>query len=240
VIPSVLRIDRERGWLLTGDAGTPLREHVADPPDPTIWHELLPLCAELQLELSASVEELLAMEVPDKRPEQLPPVYGDLLSRWPAATAAPSQEQIETLVDGVGDTIPASLVHEEFQDHNILLRGGGPVLIDWAEAAVEHPFYGLVNTFRGLVDRWGFEPGTDDLLRLRDAYLEAWTRFAPLPQLIGIFELAYPLGMLSRALTWDRLLTGLDESDRAEYEGFVPAWLEMATETLEGKARLGS
>ena len=240
VIPGVLRIDTERGWLLTRDAGTPLRDRIADPPDPAIWHELLPLCAELQIELCTSVEELLALEVPDNRSEQLAPVYGDLLSRWPAATSAPSQEQIDALVAGVGDTIPASLVHEEFQDNNILLRGNDPVLIDWAEAAVEHPFCGLVNTFRGLVDRWGFEPGTDDLLRLRDAYLEPWTSFAPLPQLIGVFELAYPLGMLSRARTWDRLLTGLDESDRAEYEGFVPAWLEMASETLEGKATLGS
>jgi hypothetical protein len=240
VIPTVLRIDAERGWLLTRDAGTPLRDRIAGPPDPTIWHELLPLCAELQIELYVSVGELLALEVPNKRPEQLAPLYGDLLSRWPAATSAPSHEQIDGLVDGVGDTIPASLVHEEFQDNNILLRGDDPVLIDWAEAAVEHPFCGLVNTFRGLVDRWGFEPGADDLRRLRDAYLEPWTRFSPLPQLIEVFELAYPLGMLSRALTWDRLLMGLDETDRAEYEGFVPAWLEMASETLEGKATLGS
>jgi hypothetical protein len=240
VIPRVLRIDSERGWLLTWDAGTPLREHIADPPDPTIWDELLPLCVELQIELCASVEELLAMEVPDKRSERLAPAYPDLLSRWPAAETAPSQDEIEALVDRLGDTIPASLAHEEFQDHNILLRGNDSVVIDWAEAAVEHPFCGLVNTFRGLVDRWGLEPGAPELLRLRDAYLEPWTEFAPLPQLIELFELAYPLGMLCRALTWDRLLTELAESDRAEYAGFVPAWLEMASETLEGKARLGS
>jgi Phosphotransferase enzyme family len=239
VIPDVLRIDGERGWLLTRDAGTPLREHMANPPDPTIWDDLLPLCAELQIELCTSVDDLLALGVPDKRTEKLAPGYGDLLSRWAVAATAPSQEQIDELVDGVGETIPPSLAHEEFQDHNILLREGDSVLMDWAEAAVEHPFGGLVNTFRGLVDRWGFEPGAHELLRLRDAYLEPWTKFAPLPQLIAIFELTYPLGMLCRAMTWDRLLTTLSESERAEYASFVPAWLQMAAETLEGKARLG-
>jgi Phosphotransferase enzyme family len=239
VIPSVLCIDIERAWLLMRDAGTPLREHIGDPPDPTLWDELLPLYAELQIELCASVEDLLALEVPDKRTEQLAPGYGDLLSRWPSTATAPSQGQIDALVAGVGDTVPPSIAHEEFQDHNILLRGEDPVLIDWAEAAVEHPFCGLVNTFRGLVDRWGLEPGAHELLRLRDAYLEPWTRFAPLPELIAVFELAYPLGMVCRAMTWDRLLTKLSESERAEYAGFVPAWLQMAAETLEGKARLG-
>jgi hypothetical protein len=46
--------------------------------------------------------------------------------------------------------------------------------------------------------------------------------------------------MLCRALTLDRLLTKLPGSERAEYAHFVPAWLEMASETLEGKATLGT
>jgi hypothetical protein len=61
-----------------------------------------------------------------------------------------------------------------------------------------------------------------------------------LPKLIDLFELAYPLGMLCRALTWDRLLTTLTRSARADYANFVPAWLEVLSETLEGKARLGT
>ena len=240
VIPGVIRVDLEREWLLTRDAGSPLREHIAEPPEHAIWHDLLPLYATFQIELCASVEDLLALGVPDKRPEQVAAVYGDVLSRWPAATAAPSQEKIDELVDGVGATIPASLAHEELQDNNILLRDGDPVLIDSAEAAVAHPLCGLVNTFRGLVDRWGLEPGAPDLLRLRDAYLEPWSGFAPIPELVDLFELAYPLGMVCRALSWDRLLSGLADSDRGEFAGFVPAWLEMAAETLDGKARLGS
>ena len=239
LVPDVLRVDADRGWLLSRGAGTSLRDHIADPPDAAIWSDLLPLYAELQIELAASVEDLLALGVPDNRPESLVGAYEDLVSRWPAATNAPPVE-VARSVEGLGDTIPASLSHEELTDHNILLRDGAPVVIDWAEAVIEHPFCGLVNTFRGLVDRWGFEAGAPELVALRDAYLEPWTTFAPLSRLPELFELAYPLGMLCRALSWDRLLAGLPARDRSQLQDFVPAWLEMAAEALAGKARLGS
>jgi Phosphotransferase enzyme family len=240
LVPDVLGIDANRGWLLTRNAGKSLLDEIADPPDPAIWSQLLPLCAELQIELASSVDELLVLGVPDSRPELLGQVYEDLLARRPESESAPTAAEIAQLIEGLGDTIPASLTHEEFQDHNILLRDGDPVVIDWAEAVIEHPFCGLVNTFRGLVSRWGLEPVSSSLLDLRDAYLEPWTSFAPPSRLVELFELAYPLGMLCRALSWDRLLAGLPEHDLSEYEPFVPAWLDMASDTLEGKATLGT
>ena len=239
LIPDVLRIDADRAWMLTRHAGENLRDQIADPPDPAIWSDLLPLYAEVQIELTSSVEELLALRVPDSRPELLGQVYEDLSWRS-KSKRAPTANEIARLVDGLGDTIPASLAHEEFQDQNILLRDGDPVVIDWAEAVIEHPFCGLVNTFRSLVDRWGFEPGAPELLRLRDAYLEPWTIVAPHSRLVELFELAYPLGMLCRALSWDRLIAALPGHDLSEFEPFVPAWLEMASDALEGKARLGT
>lgn len=240
LVPDVLQIDAKHGWLLTRHAGSNLFDHIADPPNAAIWGDLLPLCAELQIELAASVEELLALGVPDSRPEALGRGYEDLLSRWPSAVDAPPVAEIADLIERLGDTIPASLTHEEFQDHNILLRDGAPVVIDWAEAVIEHPFCGLVNTFRSLVDRWGFEAGAPDLLALRDAYLEPWTTFAPLSRLTELFEAAYPLGMLCRAVSWDRLLAELPADERGEFDRFAPVWLGLASETLEGKARLGS
>jgi Ser/Thr protein kinase RdoA (MazF antagonist) len=240
LIADVIRIDGDRAWMLTRDAGRSLRERLADHPDTGIWSELLPLCAELQLELSASVDELLLLGVPDSRPQLLGEVYEDLLTRCTDAEHAPRADVVAQLVERLGDTIPASLTHEELQDQNILLDDGRPVIIDWAEAVIAHPFCGLVNTFRSLVDRWGFEPGSPDLLRLRDAYLEPWTNVAPFSRLVDLFELAYPLGMVCRALSWDRLLHALPGHDLSEFEPFVPAWLEMAAETLQGKARLGS
>jgi len=239
VIPVVLEIDAERAWMLTRDAGTQLRDHIADSPDPAIWDQLLPLYAELQIELSDSVAELLALGTSDKRPEQVVLAWEGVLSRW-EPEKAPPQREIAALAERLGDTIPASLAHEEFGDNNILLSDGSPVIIDWAESAIEHPFCGLVNTFRGLTYRWGFEPGAPELLRLRDVYLEPWTRFAPLPELVELFTAAYALGMACRALTWDRLVWPLTGPERAEYAHNVLAWFEMLSDTIEGKATLGT
>jgi hypothetical protein len=240
VVPEVVAVELRHAWMLTRDAGPQLRDLITDPPDPTVWHTLLRLYAELQIELCSSVDELLALGTPDSRPERLVSAYERLLSRWPNADPAPSTAEIDALVQRLGDAIPATLAHEEFADNNILLSDGRAVLIDWAESAVEHPFCSLVNAFRGLVDRWGFEPGASGLVRLRDIYLERWTPFAAMSDLIEVFDAAYALGMVCRALTWDRLVATLAAPLRAEYEHFVPAWLEILSETLDGKATLGT
>ncbi|HEV8603648.1 MAG TPA: phosphotransferase [Gaiellaceae bacterium] len=240
-LPEVVAIDTDRGWLLTRDAGPPLRELLAGSKDPQIWDELLPLYAGLQIELGGSVEELLELGTPDDRPTTLRLAFEELFARWnldPRLLAlAP---EIEAYAERLGDTVPLSLIHEEFQDNNICVGPSGPVLIDWAEAAVGHPFAGLVVTMRGLADRWGLEPGGPELARWRDAYLEPWTTFAPLSQLVDLFGLAYPLGMVSRARAWDRILAPLAEADRAEYAHTVPAWLDVLAATVEGTARLGT
>jgi hypothetical protein len=240
-IPAVLGIDIDRGWMLMREAGTQLRELLADTNDPQIWDELLPLYAELQIELAESAHDLLELGTPDKRPAALPAAYEDLVSRWsPGREETPPVSEIEMLVEQLGDTVPVSVVHEEVQDNNIFVRDGRPVFIDWGEASIAHPFTGLVVTMRGLVDRWEFEPGGPEVLRFRDLYLEPWTRFAPLPALRTLFTHAYALGTVSRAHTHDRLISPLGDAVRAEYAHIVPAWLDVFVETLEGRATLGT
>jgi hypothetical protein len=162
-----------------------------------------------------------------------------MLSRWPPAASAPATAEIARLIEGLGDTIPASLTHESSRTTTSCFamapgrhRLGGSGHRASVLRAREH----LPGPGRPL----GLRGGAPDLLALRDAYLEPWTIFAPRSRLIELFELAYPLGMLCRALSWDRLLAEVPVQDRGEFDHFVPAWLEMASETLEGQARLGS
>jgi aminoglycoside phosphotransferase (APT) family kinase protein len=227
--------------MLTRDAGPQLRELLAGSDDPGIWHELLPLYAGIQIELSESVEELLALGTPDDRLANLHAAFEDLVQRWESAPRiAALAPVIDDHAERLGDSVPSSLIHEEFNDNNIHIGDKGPVIIDWAESAVGHPFAGLVVTMRGLADRWGFEPGGPELRRLRDVYLEPWTRFAPMPELVETFALAFPLGMVSRALAWDRILAPLEQADRAEFDHTVPAWLDVFAATIEGTATLGT
>jgi hypothetical protein len=41
-----------------------------------------------------------------------------------------------------------------------------------------------------------------EMLRLRDAYLEPWTKYAPQERLTAALKLAYHLAMITRALAW--------------------------------------
>jgi Phosphotransferase enzyme family len=239
-IPDVVASNLDRSWFLMRDAGPQLREVLALSGDPAIWDELLPLYAGLQRDLGESVDELIALGTPDDRPENLRLAFEELLPRWDLEPHLPLAQVIEDYADLLGDAIPISVVHEEFSDNNIHLSAEGPVVIDWGEAVIGHPFSGLVVTMRGQVDRWGYAPGGPELRRLRDLYLEPWTEFAPLAELVELFELAYALGMISRALAWDRILAPLGEEDRADYAHIVPAWLGVFAETVQGTATLGT
>jgi hypothetical protein len=216
--PDVVAAEGAR--LLTRDVGPQLRELLDRGAPAPAWEEILVLYADLQIELADEVDALLALGVPDSRPESLATAY----DRVPA----------------VAGSVPLSLIHEEVHDGNVFVRDGGAVFIDWAESSVSHPFAGLVNTFRGIVDRESWEPGGEEILRLRDVYLERWSRFAPLAELRELFAEGYALGTLCRSVTWARVLAPLTPEERAEYDHIPGVWLEIFEETLAAPAKLGA
>jgi hypothetical protein len=65
-----------------------------------------------------------------------------------------------------------------------------------------------------------------ELRRVRDAYLEPWTRFATRAQLQEALDLAYRLGMVNRALSWHESIGPLAPEDKEEYADSVPGWLQ--------------
>jgi hypothetical protein len=211
-VPAVLGAAGTR--MLTADTGPSMRSLLdADGPVPT-WEEVVVLYAELQIELAEAVEELLAIGVPDSRPDTL----GHL----------------------VHGPVPLTLIHEEVHDGNVHVLDGKPIFIDWAEASVSHPFAGLVNTLRQVAWRSDWEPGSPEVLGLRDAYLEPWTGYAPLDELRETFAEGYALGALARAGTWGRIVAPLTEAEREQYERNEPAWREIYAEAIGPDARLGA
>jgi hypothetical protein len=211
-VPRVLAAEGPR--MLTADAGPRLRTLLDGGEPAPSWEEIVALYAELQIELAEELDAVLALGVPDSRPE----VFDQSL----------------------GGPVPLSLIHEEVHDGNVHVRQGRPVFIDWAEASVSHPFAGLTNTLRAFTDRYGHEPGGPEVLRIRDAYLEPWTRYAPLDELRALFTEGYALGMLVRALTWERIILPLAPSAREDYEHNIAAWREIHADALRAPDRLGA
>ncbi len=230
-LPEVVAADGRR--LLTRDVGPSLRElHEADGAAPPAWEEILPLYAELQIDAAPLVDQALASGTPDFRPDRLEELATPFLE--PVELSA-----VARAVDGLADGLLSMVSHEEVHEGNVFVRDGRAFFLDWAEACVSHPFVGAVLMLRDATERSGFEPGSDGAGRLRDLYLEPFTRFAPLRELRQIFRHAYLLGTVCRVLTWDLILAGQPAAVIDELRDPIGAWLGIFRGVNDGTITLG-
>jgi hypothetical protein len=239
----------EGTWLLTRDAGPQLRGLLqADATRAPAWEDILRRYAELQLAHIGDAVELRTLGVPDKRPRALLADYRRLVRDVRALDAVPVersrlaslQPALEQAVAALDGPLPMTLIHEEVHEGNVFVLDGHARILDWGEGAVSHPFAGLTNTLRDIAYRRGLEPDSAEILRLRDVYLEPWTRFAPLDKLRPMFAHGYLLGMLCRAVTWEGFLATASQEVRDEYDRNAAIWLDILREAVENGVRLGA
>ncbi|MBM7083011.1 aminoglycoside phosphotransferase family protein [Micromonospora sp. MMS20-R2-29] len=119
--------------------------------------------------------------------------------------------------------IPASVQHDDLHDGNVFAADGYR-FFDWGDASVAYPFGTLLVTLRSVAHTYSLPEGDPVLLRLRDAYLEAWTDRHDRAALREAAGLAVRVTTVSRALSWRRALATTDPG-RAEYADAVPGWL---------------
>jgi hypothetical protein len=240
-IPRLLSVDTERGWVLMRDAGQRLREIIRPTRDMSPWLSVLPLYAELQIELAQRVPDLLALGVPDRRLSILPTLYAPLLADVDALRIGQpdglTSEQYRRLLDlsrrvtelceQLADhRIPESLNHGDLSDSNVFVSGESSVFIDWGDGCVSHPFYSLRTVLVSAEISLGLEDYSPELHPLRDAYLEPWTSYESREDLSVALDLAGRLASINGALTWHRLVSRLEGASREEYAGPVPALLQ--------------
>jgi hypothetical protein len=239
----------EGSWILTRDAGTSLRTMLeAGASAVAVWEAILRRYAELQLAHIESVDELLALGVPDKRPQALLADFPRLVRDVRGLEAVPVDRMrlsalesgLERTVAALEVSVPLTLIHEEVHEGNVFVHEGCARVLDWGEGAVAHPFAGVTNTLRDIAYRRRLEPDSTDVLRLRDVYLEPWTRFAPISELRTAFAHGYLLGMLCRAATWERFLADAPRDVQDEYDRNAAIWLDLLREGLEDGVRLGA
>jgi hypothetical protein len=219
--------------MLTRHIGPRLRElHDAGEADPR-WEDLLPLYAELQIDFMGAVGAALEVGTPDERPELLAARYEELYGQDGLLPA------VRDAAERVVGTIPLSVVHMEAHDGNVFVRDGRPYFLDWAEALVSHPFVGPLLALRSATERAGLEPGSAAVERLRDLYLEPFTRFAPFEELRELFWAGYLLAPVSRAYLWHRTLVGLPSTVTEEHGDPVQGWRDVLGELVDGTTTLG-
>jgi aminoglycoside phosphotransferase (APT) family kinase protein len=103
--------------------------------------------------------------------------------------------------------IPASLVHGDLHLANVTEGPRGPLIYDWTDACVAHPFLDLATIRRGTGE---VDVAEEELrARLRVAYLPAWSSFEAPERLAGAWELAIPVGALHQAISYRSLVASL-------------------------------
>lgn len=241
LMPPALAVDEARGWLLMPDGGPRLREIIRADRDVRHWERLLPLYAEAQIDLADHVAEMLSFGTPDRRLDRLPALYAALLAdedalrvgREPGLTAeeygrlqadAPRFAALCQELASYG--IPDSLHHGDFHDGNIFARDGAYRFFDWGDSVVSQPFFSLRTAGVSLEISLDLPENPPEFQRLVDAYLEPWTRVAPLAALRAAYPLAHRVSVLNGALTWHAAVSALPEPLRAEYAAPVPALLQ--------------
>jgi hypothetical protein len=240
-VPRLLSVDTGRGWVLMRDAGQRLREIIRTPQDLRHWLPVLPLYAELQIELAQRVPELLALGVPDRRLSVLPTLYEPLLSDMDVMRIDQSigltrrqygrlldlSTHVAELCERLADhRIPETINHGDLNDGNVFVGDGHSIFIDWGDGCVSHPFYSLRTVLVSAEISLGLEENSPELWPLRDAYLEPWTRYALRGDLLRALDLAGRLACINGALTWHRLVSRLEGARREEHAKPVPALLQ--------------
>jgi hypothetical protein len=239
-MPAVLAVDEERGWLLLGDSGVSLRSLLKTQGESSHWQKILPIYAEMQIELAARLDQLLTLGALDRRLAVLPGKFEHLLTDVDMlcidhedGLSGEEYTQLEALAPQFAQMceqlacydLPETLHHDDFHDGNIFVHAGHYTFADWGESCVAHPFFTLVVTLRSVAYTLQLGPADPLLLKLRDIYLEPWTLYGSMADLRSAFALANRVGMVNRALTWYRVVCALEEPYRSEQIDAVPGWL---------------
>jgi Phosphotransferase enzyme family len=234
----VVAADGARGWMLSRDAGTKLRD-LDDGLAVEHWEQLLPRYAEMQATLAPRAGELEALGVPTLQLRDLPGQVQTLLDErdllLTGADGGVDEQRRERLLARLPDFtaqcgqlvacgIPETLQHDDLNDGNAFLRDDRHVIFDWGDACISHPFHSLVVALRSLAYRNSWRPGGPEIERLLDAYLEPWATATGLSRaaLIAAADLARRSGTVQRSLAWRRSVLSMPPPLRAEYADSVP------------------
>jgi hypothetical protein len=134
--------------------------------------------------------------------------------------------------------VAATLDHADLWAINVVVGRHGPVVLDWEDAAVAHPFWSvfLLMWSHGFHDRWG--PRGAAARRVQHAYLAGWSGHEGTEQYRRTFALAQLLAPLHYAATWRRDVLPLVETS-LETAGLVPFFLRRLLANAERLVRWG-
>jgi hypothetical protein len=229
LVPPLVAADLATGRMLLEHVAGPALTEMPDRPD--AWTATLARLAEAQRVLAEDVAVLSVASVAPAPLDDLAGRVPDLLAdddlllvdrpgglaRDEAATLRSRAGEFDDAVGRLAaDGIPPSLDHGDLSATQVIVGDMGPVIIDWSDASVTHPFLAAASF---LMDPSSHPAGSaDDLV---EAYLAGWAADASPAALRESLELARIVHPLHTAQAYaDRILPGLEQ--RWEMERVAP------------------
>jgi hypothetical protein len=208
----------------------------------------VPRFAQLQLDLSTAVDEMLAAGVPDMRPETMPARLDQALETVrPYVEGSGSEAHLRSYerLSGIRDDfddwcrelasypVRPSLLHGDLHPWNIFAgaNGDAPVFFDWGDSTVGHPFGTVLVTLRVVKHLTRTDDDGPEVTKVRDAYLEPFTHLAPRADLVEQLQLACRIGKVARSLSWAAALAGAAPAEAIEYAEAPFRWLALRLDT---------
>lgn len=237
VSPSVVAAQPRNGWMLMQDLGDVT---LGTTDSAELWHDTMKTIATVQRGYIGRLREMERIGIERRTTEAIVETLGS----WTDETAGvemrmfgdenetalrrlgPSLGRLESMARALGELgIPPTLEHGDLDATNVFIRNGSPVLMDWSDACVSHPF---------------FTPLTPAQARrypeFVDTYLREWSDYAPIEDMRKGFGVAKPLAALESAFHYHRNIVPylpFPYPDFRTLERYIPDLLNMAAEALE-------
>ena len=226
------------GWMLTASFG-----------DTVIWdgnlpalEEALRMLARMQIDAAGRVDHLLASGARDRNLRDLPRRVAALLDDDPAPSMLEREqvERLRALLPAIEreceklevGPIPQTLMHGDFHGGNIALAEGRPLIFDWTDACIAHPFFDLAT----VLDTDNAPEKPEDAERLRGAYLGEWSAYGSPEELREAFAAAYRLAPLHHAVSYAQINAIAEQAMLADLGTALPYFLGLFLKGFEGKA----
>ncbi|MFI8294082.1 hypothetical protein ACIGBL_33625 [Streptomyces sp. NPDC085614] len=223
-IPTVIAIDDTRHWMLLRDFRTADRQRRSSRERGNRLTDALTRYAEIQLDMTRRGDQMQHLGCPDRRPHILPNLLRDLLHSGGNGTLP--TEDLHTLLRYVdrgfaeacatiADAgLPSTLVNSDFWMGNISFDAEEILFYDWAESILANPLHSLVTFFQAL----DVSPSQNGAAReAARTYLSVWSEYGSPDQLWSWYEIAQPLGVACRALSWQQTLDHTPPRAQAKY-----------------------
>jgi hypothetical protein len=232
--PPLIAVDVERRQALTHDVGERLDGLLERDPDLRNLHTPLRRYAQLQRFLTARVEDLLALGVPDARPGHIEELLDDVLTYAPSGSIGEDVlRHVKAMLPELrawGSELaaleaPITIDHQDLHPGNILGTSTDSRPFDWGDSVVGSAFGSILVVLRATPAFCGFERDDPGIEALRDVYLETWLESGAWSanELDEAVELSLRLSPVIKAHVWTRTFPGFRRS--AEPWKSVAFWL---------------